>query len=118
MTGVKQITVVALEDITIANGLGWSPDGEISYYIDTPTGRIDRFAFGADEGRLDARSPFVTIDGRKGCPTGSASTPQAACGSPSGTEARSDVTGRRASCRPSSRSANRVADPGHCSHAR
>src|SRR5690606_25596705 len=32
---------VVLENVTISNGLDWSPDGSLAYYADTATSRID-----------------------------------------------------------------------------
>src|SRR3954470_23564573 len=32
-----------LRGLTISNGLDWSPDGTLAYYVDTATGRIDVF---------------------------------------------------------------------------
>ena len=58
---------VALRDVTISNGLAWTPDGATMYYIDTPTGRVDRFAVRAD-GALTGRTPAVEVEG--GAPDG------------------------------------------------
>jgi sugar lactone lactonase YvrE len=52
-----------LGDVTISNGLGWSPDRATMYYVDTPTRRIDAFAYDIDTGELGERSPFATIEG-------------------------------------------------------
>jgi sugar lactone lactonase YvrE len=57
-----------LDGLTIPNGLGWSPDGRWMYFADSPTRRVDRFAFDADAGALGEREPFVTVD--EGFPDG------------------------------------------------
>lgn len=58
-----------LDDVTISNGLDWSPDGSLAYYVDTATQRIDVF----DDDRvagLTGRRPFVRIDPDLGSPDG------------------------------------------------
>lgn len=53
---------------TVSNGAGWSPDGSLMYYIDTPTRRIDVFDF---DGELPhRRREFVTIEEGAGYPDG------------------------------------------------
>jgi sugar lactone lactonase YvrE len=51
-----------LENVTISNGLEWTPDGSRAYYVDTPTGRIDVFDYDHDDG-LTGRRPFVDTGG-------------------------------------------------------
>jgi len=34
-----------VKNVTNSNGLGWSPDGGILYYIDTPTRKVRRYAY-------------------------------------------------------------------------
>ena len=51
---------IALEGVTISNGLGASPDGRRIYYVDTPTGRIDVLAPGPDG--LTDRTPWVRLE--------------------------------------------------------
>lgn len=60
---------LVFRDVTISNGLGWSPDGATAYYVDTPTRRIDRFDYAADTG-LTGRRPFVAIPDGAGFPDG------------------------------------------------
>jgi sugar lactone lactonase YvrE len=59
---------VVVEDVTISNGLAWSQDGELVYYADTATDRVDTFSFDATTGTFSDRRPFVTID--SGAPDG------------------------------------------------
>ena len=47
-----------LAGVTISNGIAWSPDGSLVYYIDTPTLRIDVFD---GDGELTNRRPFATF---------------------------------------------------------
>ena len=49
-----------LEDVSVSNGLEWSPDGSRAYYNDTPTQRTDVFDYDGDSG-LTGRRPFVEI---------------------------------------------------------
>jgi len=56
-------TRVVLEDVTISNGLEWSPDGTLAYYNDTPTGRIAVFDYDRDAGLTDRRTFALVADG-------------------------------------------------------
>jgi sugar lactone lactonase YvrE len=56
-----------LREATISNGLEWSPDGALAYYVDTPTHRIDVFDNGDT---LENRRPFVEIPEDAGSPDG------------------------------------------------
>lgn len=58
-----------LDDVTVSNGTGWSPDGTLMYYIDSPTRRVDVFAYSAD-GRVSDRRAFVEIEDGAGFPDG------------------------------------------------
>lgn len=58
----------ALHDVTISNGLAWSPDGATAYFVDTPTQRIDAFDY--VDGSLVRRRRVVRIAAEKGAPDG------------------------------------------------
>jgi sugar lactone lactonase YvrE len=53
-------TSTVLEDVTVSNGLDWSPDGSRAYYNDTATFRVDVFDYDTERG-LHARRPFAEI---------------------------------------------------------
>ncbi|NHN56765.1 SMP-30/gluconolactonase/LRE family protein [Calidifontibacter sp. DB0510] len=57
-------------DVTISNGIGWSPDGRTAFYIDTPTRTIWAFDWSPETG-LTGRRPWVRLDDSvKGSPDG------------------------------------------------
>lgn len=59
-----------LGDLTIANGLDWSPDGSRMYLIDSATRRIDVFDFESETGALSGRRPFAEVPAGPGLPDG------------------------------------------------
>lgn len=63
---------VALSDVTISNGLAWSPDGTVMYYIDTPTRRVDRLSLDPDSGQIRSRDVAFSIADTVGSPDGMA----------------------------------------------
>lgn len=67
VTGDGSVDVV-LDDVAVSNGTGWSPDGSLMYYIDSPTRRVDVFDFA--DGRAVNRRPLVEIEDGAGFPDG------------------------------------------------
>jgi sugar lactone lactonase YvrE len=59
-----------VRDVTISNGLDWSADGRLMYYIDTPTRSIDVFDFDPASGAIANRRPLVQVADRQGFPDG------------------------------------------------
>ncbi|WP_216917755.1 SMP-30/gluconolactonase/LRE family protein [Nocardia noduli] len=57
-----------LDDVTVSNGIGWSPDHLEMYYIDSPTRRIDVFTF--IDGQAIERRPWVETHHHAGFPDG------------------------------------------------
>jgi sugar lactone lactonase YvrE len=63
--------VDVLDDVTVSNGTGWSPDGRRMYYVDSPTRRVDVFDVDPSTGLVSGRRPFVTLGARtRGWPDG------------------------------------------------
>jgi sugar lactone lactonase YvrE len=56
-------------NVTISNGLAWSPDGGTAYYVDTPTHRVDAFDYDATTG-LTGRRTVLHIPEADGEPDG------------------------------------------------
>jgi sugar lactone lactonase YvrE len=59
-----------LSDVTISNGLGWSPDDRWMYYVDTGRKSIDVFSFDATDGSISHRRTLVSIPTEQGLPDG------------------------------------------------
>ncbi|MCM3778460.1 SMP-30/gluconolactonase/LRE family protein [Microbacterium hydrocarbonoxydans] len=57
-----------LSGVETSNGIGFSPDGTLAYYNDTPTGRVD--VFDVVDGELRDRRGFVSIAHDQGMPDG------------------------------------------------
>ncbi|MEU0645898.1 SMP-30/gluconolactonase/LRE family protein [Streptomyces umbrinus] len=57
-----------LDDVAVSNGTGWSPDGRLMYYIDSPTRRIDVFDF--DGQQVGGRRQLAAIEEGNGFPDG------------------------------------------------
>ncbi|WP_405886621.1 SMP-30/gluconolactonase/LRE family protein [Streptomyces longwoodensis] len=71
-TGDGSVRTV-LDDVAVSNGTGWSPDGRLMYYIDSPTRRVDVFTYDADAeggGRVSGRRPLAEIEEGAGFPDG------------------------------------------------
>ncbi len=67
--GADRFVDTVLAGATISNGLAWTADSALAYYVDTPTGRID--VFDSDgTGTLQNRRPFVAVDPDSGSPDG------------------------------------------------
>lgn len=52
-------------EVTVSNGLAWSPDGRTLYWADTTTHRIDAADFDIESGRLSRRREFARFDRRR-----------------------------------------------------
>lgn len=67
VTGDGSVDVV-LDDVAVSNGTGWSPDGRLMYYIDSPTRRVD--VFDHEDGRITGRRTLAEIEESAGFPDG------------------------------------------------
>ncbi|WP_329112487.1 SMP-30/gluconolactonase/LRE family protein [Streptomyces sp. NBC_01353] len=61
-------TTTLLDKVTISNGVGWSPDHTLTYYIDTPTRRVD--VLRVEDGVVVERREFATVEEGAGFPDG------------------------------------------------
>ncbi|MFD9541057.1 SMP-30/gluconolactonase/LRE family protein [Streptomyces sp. NPDC060022] len=59
---------VVPDAVAVSNGTGWSPDGRLMYYIDSPTRRID--VFDVEGEHIHRRRPFAVVEPGAGWPDG------------------------------------------------
>lgn len=61
---------VQLKNLTISNGMAWTADQQTFYFIDTPTKKIQEFAFDPESGAIEFRRIAVEISEGLGFPDG------------------------------------------------
>jgi sugar lactone lactonase YvrE len=65
------LTVTTLvTGVGISNGLGWSPDERLMYYIDSQDHQVDVFDYDPATGQIDGRRPFAAVGGGDVVPDG------------------------------------------------
>jgi sugar lactone lactonase YvrE len=63
-------TELVLAGLTIANGLGWSPDGNTMYLVDSGPRLVHAFAFDGARGTISGRRVLATVAEGLGAPDG------------------------------------------------
>jgi sugar lactone lactonase YvrE len=59
-----------IDRVSISNGIDWSGDGRLMYYIDSPSQSVDVFDFDLASGTIANRRSFARIDPGDGTPDG------------------------------------------------
>jgi sugar lactone lactonase YvrE len=57
-------------DLTISNGLAWSPDHKFMFLIDTPTKKVTRFDFDGETGEIKSPVEIIQFKDGEGAPDG------------------------------------------------
>jgi sugar lactone lactonase YvrE len=57
-------------DVSISNGVDWSPGGDVMYHVDTPTRRIDAYSYDERTGTPSEGRPLAHTDPTWGWPDG------------------------------------------------
>jgi sugar lactone lactonase YvrE len=61
---------LVLDDLTISNGLGWSPDGTVMYLADSGPRVVHSFAFDTEAGTISDGRVLITVTEDIGAPDG------------------------------------------------
>lgn len=61
---------VMLDDVGLSNGMGWSPDGDTYYFIDSSAGTVWAFDFDVQAGTITNRRAFLELDTSESVPDG------------------------------------------------
>ncbi|KAA9038777.1 SMP-30/gluconolactonase/LRE family protein [Ginsengibacter hankyongi] len=59
-----------LEQISISNGMAWSPTNEVFYYIDTPTYEVTSYDYDKTSGKISNKKIVIKIPKNAGLPDG------------------------------------------------
>jgi sugar lactone lactonase YvrE len=59
-----------LDGVTESNGIDWSPDDRLMYYVDSMERRVDVFDFDLQSGSIANRRPFASVDDAEVLPDG------------------------------------------------
>jgi sugar lactone lactonase YvrE len=59
-----------IENVSISNGIAWSPDFKKMYYIDTPTQKVMAYSYNNESGEISQPSVAVEIPAEMGSPDG------------------------------------------------
>jgi sugar lactone lactonase YvrE len=59
-----------LGELGISNGMGWSPDGRVMYFVDSVTKRVEAFDFEPGSGSISGRRTLAEIEGDGVVPDG------------------------------------------------
>ena len=62
--------VRVLPGISVSNGIGWSPEGDALFHIDSPRRRVDVYDFDQDAGTLGCRLAVIQVPPELGLPDG------------------------------------------------
>jgi sugar lactone lactonase YvrE len=65
----RRVTAM-LDGLTISNGIGWSPDDRLMYFVDSTTRGLDVFEFDSMEGTLRNRRRLTLVDMEGAIPDG------------------------------------------------
>ena len=58
------------QGVTVSNGMGWSPDNSLFYYIDSPTREVSVYDFDLSTGRINNKRRFISFSEEDGFPDG------------------------------------------------
>jgi sugar lactone lactonase YvrE len=61
---------LVLRDLTISNGMGWSPSGDTMYFIDSTTYAVDAMPFDGSTGEVGDRRRLISFSETDGMPDG------------------------------------------------
>lgn len=59
-----------IQDVSISNGIVWSPDATKMYYIDTPTGKVMAYDYDNETGNIENPRVAVEVPSKMGAPDG------------------------------------------------